>query len=303
MSQFKPLLASPADLDQIKYPVFGSAKLDGVRSIIRPEGLRSRKLLPFPNLYTMARFAGLSKSFQGLDGELILGNPTDPHVFNATSTAVGTIEGAPDVRFYAFDQLGDDPEEPFQSRLERMAQKLELYHLADTIFRLVPQQLLVSHEDLLAYEQHLVDKGYEGLMIRSIRGRYKFGRSTVSEGILLKVKRFADSEAEILEVLQGHTNTNELKKDELGHAKRSSAKAGKVPVEILGSLKCRDIYTGVEFKCSSGKGHTMAFLKHLWENRDQLPGKIIKYTYQQVGVLNKPRFPQLVGFRMPEDCP
>ena len=45
--------------------------------------------------------------------------------------------------------------------------------------------------------QNLKD-GYEGLMLRDPNGVYKFGRSTVKENILLKVKDFMDDEAEII---------------------------------------------------------------------------------------------------------
>ena len=43
-----------------------------------------------------------------------------------------------------------------------------------------------------------LNAGYEGLMLRDPNGIYKFGRSSVKENILLKVKEFMDDEAEII---------------------------------------------------------------------------------------------------------
>ena len=66
--------------------------------------------------------------------------------------------------------------------------------------RVVPQVLVHNEEELRAFEEKCLAEGYEGAMVRSLEGPYKCGRSTVKEGYLLKVKRFEDGEAEILEV-------------------------------------------------------------------------------------------------------
>ena len=55
--------------------------------------------------------------------------------------------------------------------------------------------------------------GFEGAMVRSLDGRYKNGRSTLREGLLLKVKPWKDSEAEILEVYEMMRNENEEEKE------------------------------------------------------------------------------------------
>ena len=53
-----------------------------------------------------------------------------------------------------------------------------------------------------------LDDGYEGLMLRAPDGPYKFGRSTVKENTLLKVKNFLDDEAEVIGFKEQTTNTN-----------------------------------------------------------------------------------------------
>jgi DNA ligase 1 len=69
----------PKDLTGIKYPILASPKLDGIRCIMINGVAMSRTLKPIPNLYVQERLKNLPN---GLDGELIVGNPTNPDVFN-----------------------------------------------------------------------------------------------------------------------------------------------------------------------------------------------------------------------------
>ena len=45
----------------------------------------------------------LFRHLQGVDGELIVGNPTAHDVFQKTTSGVMSKEGEPDVTLYAFD--------------------------------------------------------------------------------------------------------------------------------------------------------------------------------------------------------
>ena len=67
----------------------------------------------------------------------------------------------------------------------------------------------------------------------------------------------------------------------MGHTKRSTQEVGKVGVARLGSLKVRDLHTGIEFKC--GFGGTEQEAKALWAMREQLIGKVIVYKFQKGG--------------------
>ena len=55
---------------------------------------------------------------------------------------------------------------------------------------ILPQAEIETSADLGAYEIEQLDAGYEGIMVRSVDGHYKYGRSTENEGLLWKVKRF-----------------------------------------------------------------------------------------------------------------
>jgi DNA ligase-1 len=290
----KPLLAEKTRIEDVRFPVYASAKLDGIRCLIRDGRPVSRMFLPIPNddIVEKLSFPELS----GFDGELIVGSPTDEKCFNNTTRIVGKKSAVTtDWRYYVFDDFGN-PNCPYHQRLESLqARTRELQH---PNIVLLDQKLLCGGEALIDFEEFVVNAGYEGAMIRSPDGKYKFGRSTVNEGILLKLKRFVDTEVEILDVFEGQTNHNVATKDALGHTKRSTAKAGKVGNGTLGAFLVREIdgqYAGRTFRV--GGGWDAAEGARLWAVRESLSGRVFTCRYQAVGALNKPRFPQYKGLR------
>src|SRR5258707_792756 len=106
MSEFKPMLAGDAPKD-ITFPVMASAKLDGIRCIVVNGVALSRSFKPIPNKHVQKI---LAEGFDGLDGELIVGEPGAPDVYSKTNSAVMSQDGTPDFTFYVFDNIygGDD---------------------------------------------------------------------------------------------------------------------------------------------------------------------------------------------------
>lgn len=276
--------------ESLNFPLFASAKLDGYRCAIVDGRAMSRKMIPIPNLFVQKWAAENAAALEGLDGELIVGEPFGNDVF-ARSGAVGKISDEPDFTFYVFE-CWNQPQMTASDRYEYLKSKVVQLPRC----KLVTQQLIESVDQLVKLNEGTLAQGYEGLILKKLDGKYKNGRSTLNEGLLMKWKEFIDSEAEILEVLQGKTNKNPEMKDALGHTKRSTAKAGKVLTETIGSFRVRDIYTGVEFQCGLG-GQTLDEIAQLWAVRDKLVGKIIVYKSQKVGVKDKPRFPGMKAFR------
>lgn len=288
----KPMLAATTDGEDIRYPVFVSPKLDGIRALVINGVVLSRSLKPIPNRHVQFLFG--RSDFDNLDGELICG-PIDKKTFARTTSAVMTIDGVPDIQFYVFDILG---KEGYRDRIKTVLKLTDLYKLSgestvDVVS--VEQQLVESKEGLIQLEEEFLNQGYEGIMIRSIDGPYKYGRSTNKEGYLLKLKRFKDSEAIVTGSEPLYVNHNEPTLDNLGLHKRSSHKAGKTAIETLGSIVVQDLGTGVSFKI--GTGFTEKDRQNLWKSKEDLQGKVIKYRFQSQGVKDKPRFPVFVGFR------
>lgn len=284
---FKPMLAGKVgDCDNLEYPLLASPKLDGIRCIIFNGTPVSRNMKPIPNKAIQQVLGGLPS----MDGELVIGPPTAKDCFNRTSSGVMSVEGVPEFVFYVFDVVLNAGL-PFNQRYE-MA--VSWAGSCGRWVQPVQHKLIKTADGLANYEEQAVAQGYEGIMVRSLDGPYKHGRATEREGYLLKLKRFSDSEAEVLGTVEKMHNDNELTQDELGRAKRSSHKAGKRPAGVMGALTVRDVYSGVQFEI--GAGFTDAQRAEPW-----LAGSIVKYKFQPAGVKDKPRFPVFIGRRHADD--
>lgn len=296
-SKFKPMLAEHADMSKIKFPMLASPKLDGIRAVVLNGKLLSRSLKPIPNKHTRKLFES-SNWYEGLDGELIVGSPTDPKCFNKTTSGVMSEDGEPDVNYYVFDQIPEyswmREDSPFKNRYSDLQNSMPLDHVV-----LVPQKMVWNLPELEEFEQECLSAGYEGVIIKDPNSPYKYGRSTLCEGYMLKIKRYQDAEATILSVEELLSNTNEATRDELGKVKRSNAKAGMVPQDTLGALIVKDIKTGIEFSIGTGFDETLR--KELWDNKDNIIGKVVKYKFFAYGAVDKPRHSVFLGFRDKRD--
>lgn len=294
----KPMLAVEAPKD-IKFPVYASAKLDGIRAVVKDDMAMSRTMKPIPN-GAVQDYLGQTL-FNGLDGELTVGPANDKNVMQATTSGVMSRDGEPDFTYWVFD-FWTDGQMPYGERLRVMERAFKDGALGQyPRIRLLKQTLIQNEQELHAYETLTLSQGFEGIMVRDPKGIYKFGRSTAREGYLLKVKRFADGEAVVIGVEELMHNANEATTDELGYTRRSSHQDGKVPMGTLGALKVRDVTTGIEFNI--GTGYTAAQRAELWgmQAAGTLMGKIAKYKHFEVGVKEAPRFPVFQGFRNPLD--
>lgn len=287
MAMIKPMLGVAVDTTKLVFPVYASPKLDGIRVIIKDNQVLSRNGKPIPNVFIQS----LLKSYHGLDGELIVGHPTHPNVFQLTTSGVMSIEGTPNVRLYVFDCWY--AEGGIDTRYNEVLKITQGSSIVD--IEVVPQIIINSLEELYKFEEDCLAKGYEGVMLRYPNAPYKNGRSTVKEGALLKLKRFSDSEAYILGMEPLLRNHNEATKNALGHTERSSHKDNKIADNLLGALNVKDMHTGIEF--SIGSGFTEEQRRDIWNKQIELIGSIVKYKYFEVGVKDKPRFPIFLGFR------
>lgn len=292
----KPMLAETADdLSVIKFPVLCSPKLDGIRCLIIDNKAVSRKFKPIPNNFIRQHLESIS--LKRMDGELMVGE-----TFQSSSSGVMSEEGEPDFTYHVFDMVDDNLKSTFEDRYKALKQFCDLTasSIPNCRIKLVEHTLISNIEELLAYETKCLNDGYEGVMVRSLNGPYKCGRSTVKEGYLLKIKRFIDFEATVIGFEEKMHNANEATKDELGHTKRSSHQDNMIPMNTLGSLVLRTI-DGVEFNCGCFKGFDDAWRKQIWIDRPKYLGKLAKIKSQPTGVKDKPRFPVFAGWRDPID--
>jgi DNA ligase-1 len=289
----KPMLAvAVTDLDSVNYPVIATPKIDGIRCIKTCGKALSRKFKPIKNDHIRNMIEKLFPD--GTDGEIVCGSN-----FQETSSAVMTIKGMPAFTYYVFDYVKDGLYKPYQKRIVDAKEMVSNIHNFHASF--LDYQMIENKEELLDYEEKIVNLGYEGVMLRSLNGPYKCGRSTLKEGYLLKVKRFIDSEAVVLDFIEGERNENTGKRNAVGQLERSSAKANMVPNGMVGAFFVKDIHSGVEFSIGGGIGLTLELRKEMWDNKSEYIGKIVKYKSQPTGVKDAPRFPTFLGFRDEDD--
>lgn len=278
---FKPMLATQVDnLQDIKYPVYASTKLDGIRCTIFNGVALSRSLKPIRNKQIQQWARDNANMLEGVDGEFIVGSPTDQQVFLNTTSFVMSFDKQEDFSFYAFDLVQDAPAEYRQKALEQRNMPSNV--------KVVAQVLINDSTQLEAFRTAVVEQGYEGVMVKAINGKYKYGRSSIKEGLLLKLKLFKDDEFEIVGYDCKYHNANEATTNELGRTARSSAKEGLIPLDTLGVLYLQT-NDGKVFGCGSGFDDKQR--NELWLIRDSLKGQLATVKYFDLGGYETPRFP------------
>lgn len=289
----KPMLAvSVEDLNDIMFPVLATPKLDGIRCLVVGGKALSRKFKPIPNRYIREQIE--KNCPDGFDGEIMIPGAD----FNKVQSLVMSEDGEPQFEYHVFDYVEADLKAGYDERVRSLITWAKV-HSPAKFLRLVLPTVISTTEELLAFEEKIIEKGYEGVMLRKVDGPYKCNRSTLKEGYLLKFKRFRDSEAEIIGFVERMKNNNVLETNELGYAKRSKLKENLIPAGTLGALKVRDIYSGVEFEIGTGMDDNMR--KYVWENQSEFLGAIVTYQFQPTGMKDKPRFPSFKGVRHPDD--
>jgi DNA ligase 1 len=194
LQKLKPMLAGKATDEQIeklfesKSEMYASPKLDGIRCMIQDGEALSRSLKPIRNEFIQSILG--NEMFDGLDGEIISGDPTADDVYRITTGNVMRATGKPDFTFWVFDT--------FLHPYPYTGRQHEIYRIDPTgihpNIKILPTVSVFNMKELQVYEQRCLGQGYEGVILRDPNGAYKHGRSTAKEGGLIKVKRFTDSE-------------------------------------------------------------------------------------------------------------
>jgi DNA ligase-1 len=273
----------------LTFPLLATPKYDGIRALMVGGKLLSRTFKNIPNKYIYKKCTEALPD--GLDGELVSGT------FNDTTCNVMSHDGEPEFEYHIFDYVKEDLKRPYEDRLKDL-QALKLPKWCVLVLPVV----LHNIEELEAYEKKCLKDGFEGIMLRKASSPYKCGRGTAKALDLVKIKRFKDAEAEILDFEEEMFNGNEAEKDAFGHMKRSTSQENLVGKDTLGALVVKGIngdFKGVDFKI--GTGFDQALRKKVWENRKGLKGTVIKYKYQKEGGEDRPRFPVFLGFRDKRD--
>lgn len=293
----KPMLAynKAVDLAKLKYPLYSSPKLDGIRCIIKDGVPVSRNLKFIPNLHVQALLSRIE--LEGFDGELMINGD-----FNAVQSAIMSIQGKPDFSYHVFDIV------PAQGTFEQRQQLLykrwhQLPEDLQAIVKVVPQTPVHCGADVTYHDVNYLAAGHEGSILRDPHAQYKFGRSTLREQGMIKIVQWHRAEAIVVSVEELMRNENEAETNELGYQTRSHALAGQVPGGTLGALCCEMLVSSgtrtepVLF--SIGTGFDAEQRDNLWRNPPI--GRIVTFKYKELSKYGVPRHPVFVGFRSAED--
>lgn len=313
---FSPMLAysdTPDDLREYAkhLPLLGSYKLDGIRGVNLPSSalcdkryIASRTLKPLPSKYAQ----GLALPEYSLyDGEfLIKPGPLGEGetVMGATFSAVMTHGCTTPLDWWLFDYTDIHSScvhapLPYTDRLMIVQDMLSDRPHPD--IKVLEQRLLETPEQIAAMEKEALDLGYEGLIVRKPNGLYRRGRATWNQGWLMKVVRVLTSEAEVLGFEEMMHNDNIATIDARGYTVRQKLSVNMRASGMLGKFLCRDVKTGVEFKCGNGDGLTHQLREEIWRNQEKYLGRFFKYSHKPYGMKEKPRQPKWLGWRDPMD--
>ena len=284
----RPLLAEIVeDATELKFPVLATPKLDGIRVLKVGGKAVTRKFKPIPNTH----IRNLLEQYlpDGVDGEIM----TDG-TFNDIQSKVMSFDGKPEFTLYLFDYVKEDLNRPYKDRVSDFEFLFDDITLPFKVVKLMPKTIN-NVTELLEYEDLCLTAGYEGVMLRNPDSKYKCGRSTLKEQILLKLKRFLDAEAVVVGFEEKMHNDNTQEKDELGLSKRSFKKDGLVFANTLGSLIVEDATTKIRFGIGTGFDDSLKL--EIWNNKEKYLNRLVKYKYQSVGQKTAPRFPVFLGFR------
>jgi DNA ligase-1 len=315
MSALKPQLAEDAILEAVRFPCWVQPKIDGVRAMNMSGRLTGRSLDPFKGFGITDYFS--TPVFEGLDGEMILGNKADcsNRLCSMTTGAMGRFKGITemaDVHWYVFDFLtANTVKQSYAERYGRLKRRVN--SIDHPRVHLVPYTVCRTLDELQDRIARNALHGFEGTIIRNPNALYKPGRATLKGQELWRVKPWSDAEIEVISLTQGEINGNEAKTNTLGRTERSSAKAGMLPNGQVGSIQgklladFKDPITGkLLFEkgliLTIGSGEmSVAEATHYWNHPDEIVGHVAKFKHMTHGVKDLPRFPTYMSHRLPQD--
>ena len=309
--KFKPFLApnEQINLDEIKYPLLASTKLDGIRCIFYKGKMVSRSLKPIQNKQLREKFEPIRAYSEEynliLDGEIYGTGMSFQQIVSKVMTQdfedkksikkFGKIVQIPErLKFYCFDVIKDDEfDKEFSLRYANDVLKVEdaFPRLAISVYH----KIVNNKKEVEVYFEEVLALGYEGLILRSLDGRYKCGRGTIRENLIYKVKSFLDFDAKVIGLVQAtEVNTNTEKKiNELNRSVTSKKKSDR---HVINKASCfKVLYEGKEVKVSIALPDEDK--KYIWNNSEEFIGRIIQYKGMLIGAKDVPRHPVFLRYR------
>jgi DNA ligase-1 len=251
---------------KVKFPVYSQPKLDGIRCIIRADGMWSRngkQIISAPHVFEAMKHLFEADPSLIFDGELYADkfandfNAICSLVKKTKPTATDLLESAKAIQYHIYDLPSHNTNFSIRSGALNKMTLPECCVVVLTDF-------VETEAELMALYEEYVNEGYEGQMVR-LDNKYENKRSKY----LLKHKSFIDEEYTILDVVEGIGN-----------------KTGMVGSFVF------DSKTGKRFN-SSPKFNWEECTK-MWNERHSLIGKSATVKYFNLTPDGVPRFPYVI---------
>lgn len=290
------MLAKMWEKDKCSFPKFVSMKYDGVRAIFKNGELLARSLKPIGNVQLKEKYEKLldySKEHDVIfDGEFYSHELSFQEITSIINSDDKEVPG--DIKFHCFDMVVKEKyDEDFNFRLSNMNITLEQF---DSVV-IVEQTNVYNIDEVETCFESALKQGFEGLILRDPLGKYKCGRSTVNEGLLLKVKPFETFDSKVIEVIERQENLNESQTNELGRSFKRNTKDDKKKTGIASCLVTE--YDGNEFRVTLTGDED--FRKEIWDNKEKYIGKMFEYKGMKIGMKDVPRHPVFLHWRKDKD--
>lgn len=274
---FQPMLAQDYDKrkDKVQFPIISQPKLDGVRCIVKSDGMWTRngkEIISAPHIFEELKHIFEEHPDLILDGELYTSNTevdfnTIISCVRKTKPTQADLELSKQyIEYWVYDlpNLKDEKWNTF-TRLHNLGNFISHYDI--NCIKFVDDFILNSFEEIESKLQEYLEQGFEGQILRDPNSFYENKRSNG----LLKHKTFFDEEFTII-----------------GYAEGIGKFSGK-----LATLKV-DV-NGVQVDCTING--TMEYLEELYQIKDTLIGKQATVKYFEKTVDGSLRFPKVIAIR------
>lgn len=306
MSTYNPMLAANVKPEDVPVGSLMSVKLEGVRGQCYTTGLLTRQLKPFPTRQLYERMEEIEQfcKFYGisLEGEFYVHGWPFKRIDSATRNS--DSEDALLLEFHVFDCVVPDGDAAFENRYKWYCWAVQQLNEHGLNFVKAVEQIPVESTEqvLTTYERALAD-GYEGLVFKDAKGKYKNGRSTVKQGLFTRAKPDDPFDGVILEIVERQSNLLESEVNELGYQfkrqdKDAKAGAGIAQTAVVYCPALNDICRvsltkGLQDYVATDKGPSR---ETFWQDRDNFIGAVVKFTGIPVKG-QKPRSPRYDSLR------
>jgi DNA ligase-1 len=310
----KPMLApnGDPDLKTLRYPIFASHKLDGVRFLIFDGKMYSRNMEPLHPAVTkhfQPVIHHAEKTGVCLDGEIW--RPDTP--FNQIVSRMSKPDMCPTLGLYAFDLLSvkewHAPKAwtPFSERVCHYNVWCQSFDPDKQFIRPVEQYECEDADEILALQHEAKMNGLEGLMLKCPTSVYAHSRTTAKQNVFWKFKFWDTINGRIVDFKQKQQLTDEAKatnteRSALGRTKRGHRQDDRESVDAIGSVEI-EVTDGQVFKkgtrffaCWSTNASDVRSAM-TWDNREQFLGRNVEVEYQGHGSKDKPRLPRITRMR------